>query len=46
MPGKTIVKMGLFDAVPKAVMEQYTRNKQGWEPSLGVASSDGAYGAK
>lgn len=36
MPGKIIVKMGLFDEIPKAVMEQYTKNKQSWEPSFGV----------
>lgn len=37
MPGKTIVKMGLFETVPKAVVECYTKNRQEWEPSFGVA---------
>lgn len=36
LPGKTIVKMGLFDEVPKAIFEQYTKNKQNWEPDFGI----------
>lgn len=32
--GKTVVKMGLFDEVPKAVAEWYTKNKQSWEPAV------------
>lgn len=36
MPGKIIVKMGLFEVVPKAVFECYTQNKQDWEPDFGI----------
>lgn len=46
MPGKIIVKMGLFDVVPKAVMECYARNKQEWEPEFGTTKFEGAPGGK
>lgn len=36
MPGKTIVKMGLFETVPKAIIECYTKNKMDWEPEFGI----------
>lgn len=40
--GKIIVKMGLFDTIPKAVAELYCRNKQSWEPDFGIPALQGA----
>jgi len=31
-PGKKFIKMGLFDEIPKPVIEVYCRNKPEWEP--------------
>ena len=42
MPGKIIVKMGLFDEIPKAQLEIYTKNKQAWEPDYGIPTFAGA----
>lgn len=45
MPGKVVVRMGLFDDVPPVVMEIYMRNKQSWEsPVEGAASMEGGPG--
>lgn len=44
MPGKIIVKMGLFDEIPKAQLEIYTKNKQAWEPDYGIPTFVGAPG--
>lgn len=41
-PGKSIVKMGLFDTIPKLAAEIYCKNKQLWEPDFGVPAVQGA----
>jgi len=43
MPGKVVVRMGLFDDIPPVVTEIYMRNKKSWEPAVeGAASIEGA----
>jgi len=39
MPGKVVVRMGLFDNVPPVVMEIYMKNRKNWEPTIESASS-------
>ena len=39
MPGKVVVRMGIFDDVPPVAMEIYMRNKKDWEPAIGDAAS-------
>lgn len=34
LKGKLVIKMGLFDEIPKASAEWYCKNKQGWEPNV------------
>lgn len=36
-PGKTIVKMGLFDDIPAPVAEMYCKNRESWQPAFGEA---------
>lgn len=34
LPGKTVVKAGLFENIPKTVIEMYCKNKEPWEPNF------------
>lgn len=43
MPGKVVVRMGIFDEIPPVAVEIYMKNRRTWEPAIeGAGSIEGA----